>query len=290
VTTFFRTLLGTFVYAIIIILAAPFPSAAGLFLTFPALNGLGFFFSPPDGIESMAKSMLWMPVINGALCAAYIAAFLAFSQVTAPTVVAWVLAIAAACVWLAIASREGVRRGIARKYQLTYGIVVVLTGCALVAIALRVLDGQAIDPGSSSLAISFDSLPQVLWHSKVKIALFAACLLLFLVMTAHLPISPEVSGVLTGLPIVPFGGLLSVAADGSVDLGQRVHIFERMATSVWLAPAVAVAFVYGYSRYLGSRQPLGTSVSDSAVRFAVLVTAWFLCGSAILGIAFVVGT
>ena len=167
---------------------------------------------------------------------------------------------------------------------MTYGIVVVLAGCALVAIALRVLSGHASGSGGpANSVISPDFLLQILWSSKLKIALFAACLLLFLVVTERMPISPGVRGILTGLPIVPFGGLLSVAADGGVDLGERVHIFERMATSVWLSPAVAVAFIYGYSTYLGSRQPPGTPDSGRAMKFAVLVAAWSLCGAAILG-------
>jgi hypothetical protein len=291
VTTFYRTLLGTIIYTIIIILAAPFPSAAGLFLTFPALNGLAFFFSPPDSVESMARSMLWMPVINGTLCAAYIAAFLAFSRVAAPTVVAWVLVIAVAGAWLAIGTRQSVRAGIARQHQVAYGIVVAVVGCALVAIALRVLSGHAIGSGGpANSVISYDFPLQILWSSRLKVALFAACLLLFLVVTERMPISPGVRGILTGLPIVPFGGLLSVAADGGVDLGERVHIFERMAASVWLSPAVAVAFIYGYSTYLGSRQPLGTPDSGRAMKFAVLVAAWSLCGAAILGIAYVVAS
>jgi hypothetical protein len=94
-----------------------------------------------------------------------------------------------------------------------------------------------------------------------------------------------VRGILAGLPIVPFGGLVSVAGD-SGDLSEHLNIFERMATSVWLGPAVAIAFIYGYSRYLNTRQPLETTALDSTVKFAVLVAAWFLCGLAILGIAY----
>jgi hypothetical protein len=204
-------------------------------------------------------------------------------------VVAWVLVVAVAGVWFAISSRQGVKAGIARKHQVIYGIVVVLAGCALVAIALRVLNGHAVDSGRfANLVISSDFPLQILWNSKLKIALFAACLLLFLVVTERMPITPGVRGILAGLPIVPFGGLLSVAADGGVDLGERVHIFERMATSVWLGPAVAVAFIYGYSTYLGARPRLGAPDSGRAMKFAVLVTAWALCGVAILGIAYVV--
>jgi hypothetical protein len=284
--TFIRALLGTTVYAIIIVLAAPFPGAAGLFLTFPALNGLGFLFSPRENVEPMANSMLWMPVINGTLCAAYIVVFLMLAQVVASTMLAWALVIAAAGVWFAVVSRRIVMDGIARTHQLIYGIVVLLVGCALVAIAARLSSGHAAGSAwTAHLPISSDSLLQILWQGRLKVALFAASLVLFLVLTARLPISPGARGILAGLPIVPFGGLVSVAGDSGVDLSERLHIFERMAVSVWLGPAVAIAFIFGYSKYLGSRRPLEATALDSTMRFAVLVVAWLLCGLAILGIA-----
>ena len=40
-----RISVGTAVYVAIVILAALLPAAAGLMLTFPALNGLALFFS-----------------------------------------------------------------------------------------------------------------------------------------------------------------------------------------------------------------------------------------------------
>src|SRR5579864_5870038 len=103
--TILRVLFGTLVYVLIIVLAAPIPSAAGLFLTFPALNGLAFLYSPPSSTESMARSMLWMPVINSALCGAYIIAFLAFSPFVTPSLLAWTLVIAVAALWLGISTR-----------------------------------------------------------------------------------------------------------------------------------------------------------------------------------------
>lgn len=320
--TFVRTLLGTTAYAIIIVLAAPFPGAAGLFLTFPALNGLGFFFSPRENVEPMAKSMLWMPVINGTLCAAYIGVFLMLGQVmlsqvmldkvmldqvmldqvVAPTMLAWILVIAAAGVWFAVVSRRTVRDGIARTHQLIYGIVVLLVGCALMAIVARLLSSHGVGSAWTSQVpitqapitlasitqapISFDLLLQILWQSRLKVALFALCLLLFLVLTARLPVSPDVRGILAGLPIVPFGGLVSVAGDSGIDLGERLHIFERMALSVWLGPAIAIAFIYGYSKYLDARRPLKATALDSTMRFAVLTAAWLLCGLAMLGIGY----
>jgi hypothetical protein len=285
--TFTRLLIGTIAYAIIIVLAAPFPGAAGLFLTFPALNGLGFLFSPRENVEPMAKSMLWMPVINGTLCAVYIVLFLRFGQVASSTMLAWVLVIGATGVWLAVVSRRIVSDGIARTHQLIYGIVVLLVGCALAAIAARLSNGHVVGSAlTSRLPISFDVLLQILSQSRLKITLFAACLLLFLVLTARLPISPGVRGILAGLPIVPLGGLVSVAGDSGAALGDRLHIFERMALSVWLGPAVAIAFIYGYSKYLSSRRLLEATSLDATMRFVVLVAAWLLCGLAMLGIAY----
>ena len=59
-----RVAAGTAVYICLVVLAAPFPHAAGLMLTFPALNGLAFFFAEQPSIGPMARSMLWLPVIN----------------------------------------------------------------------------------------------------------------------------------------------------------------------------------------------------------------------------------
>jgi len=62
-----RVAVGTAVYVTIVVLATPLPAAAGLMLTFPALNGLAFFFSEDERAASIAKSMFWMPAVNGVL-------------------------------------------------------------------------------------------------------------------------------------------------------------------------------------------------------------------------------
>jgi hypothetical protein len=90
-----QIVVGTTVYALIVVLASTVPAAAGLMLTFPALNGLGFFFSRQENIDAMAQTMLWMPPLNGALCAAYMLLFLALNRIEgSPTSVAWVLIVA----------------------------------------------------------------------------------------------------------------------------------------------------------------------------------------------------
>jgi hypothetical protein len=63
-------------------------------------------------------------------------------------------------------------------------------------------------------------------------------------------------------------------------------ILERMGTSVWLGPTIAVWFIYGYSRYLNARQPSDTETRDAGVTFVMLLAAWTLCFIAILAISY----
>lgn len=287
--TLLRLLLGTLVYAVIVGLAAPFPSAAGLLLVFPTLNGLGFFFSPRSDIAAMARSMLWMPVINGLLCAIYIAAILLLGD-RAPTVAtAWVLIAAIVTAWCWIVSRPIVRAGVADGgAQLALALLATFAGAALVWVSLEVLDAFSlldVTDRAADVAVSRDFVGAVLWAARLKILLFAVCLAIFLVATSYLPLSPAVRGILSGLPMVPFGGLVSVAADAGV---ERLHILARMGASVWLGPAVAIWFVYGYAQYLLRRQPSNSRLGDSAVRFAVLVAGWLACGLVIVAIARIV--
>src|ERR1700692_4259392 len=90
---------GTCVYAVIVVLAATQPSAAGMMLTFPALNGLAFFFSGDAKAASIAKSMFWMPIVNGTLCALYMALFFPLARTLLPAVVGWSLLLGVMVLW-----------------------------------------------------------------------------------------------------------------------------------------------------------------------------------------------
>src|SRR5947199_7427881 len=50
------------------------PRAAGMMLTFPALNGLGLLTAQGHDLHLMARAMLPMIALNGLLCATYIIA------------------------------------------------------------------------------------------------------------------------------------------------------------------------------------------------------------------------
>ncbi len=255
-----RVATGTAVYICLVVLAAPFPHAAGLTLTFPALNGLAFFFAEQPSIGPMARSMLWLPVINGSLCAVFIAGSLAVAVVGA---------------WILIAFRPQVIAGIPESRQLPYAIICTLAGLLLVALVHFLLPEVHFTAADRSI-FSWQSIDHTILSSKVKIVLFALALALFLVATAHRRVPDGVRGVLAGLPLVPFGALVSVAALNDLDTKEQQRVFENMLRSVALSPAVAIWFIYGFSRYLKSRVFVGKL--DGLNRFASLILAWTLSG------------
>jgi hypothetical protein len=270
-----RVATGTAVYICLVVLAAPFPHAAGLTLTFPALNGLAFFFAEQPSIGPMARSMLWLPVINGSLCAVFIVVFLRLLGDVNETVLAGSLAVAVVGAWILIAFRPQVISGIPESRQLPYAIICTLAGLLLVALVHFLLPEVHFTAADRSI-FSWQSIDHTILSSKVKIVLFALALALFLVATAHRRVPDGVRGVLAGLPLVPFGALVSVAALNDLDTKEQQRVFENMLRSVALSPAVAIWFIYGFSRYLKSRVFVGKL--DGLNRFASLILAWTLSG------------
>jgi hypothetical protein len=264
---------GTAVYVAIVVLAAPLPAAAGLMLTFPALNGLGFFFSEDARAAAMARSMLWMPVINGVLCAGYILAFAQLARTGASVPAAWCLLLAVVLLWYASVTRRRVRAGITRERHLAYALMVTLAGIVLTVVAdaasAHLAGAQTALPGADAGGIA-----ETIWRSRLKIGLFAVALAVFLPAIAYLPISDSTRGILTGLPIVPFGGLVAIAVDAGMSADARLAIMAGMLRGVWLAPAVAVWFILCFSRFLGARATSPSPVADAAVRFGALVAGW----------------
>ena len=283
-----RTTIGTVIYAGIVYLAAAVPTAAGLMLTFPALNGLAFYFSERARNAPMAATMLWMPIINGALCGFYMLAFFGLAKALPPAPLAWMMAIAISVLWLFIVSRDRVHRGIAANQQLRFAVAATLAGALLAAAALYLLRADAL-VAKLDWSDHMPALADVIAGSRLKILLFAVCLGGFLLATAYLPMRDSVRGVLAGLPIVPFGGLVSVAADGASSLDARLQALYAMTVTVWLGPAVAITFICAIARYFNTRQTLPIPALDAAARFAALVVAWLACFAAILAVSFAVG-
>jgi hypothetical protein len=281
-TLLLRVLAGTCVYAVVVVLAAPFPSAAGLMLVFPTLNGLAYVFSERDRVLAMAPSMLWMPVVNGVLCAAYLLAFLALAPRVPAAPLAWSLTAVAIVLFVVTVRQRFVRAGIPARQHFTYAVGATLAGIILVACAAA-MAGEPAHLAAGGEAVrdigSWRFAADALSRSAAKIAIFALCLAAFLTATRTVPLSDGTRGILAGLPFAPFGGLVSVAADASIDLATRLDIIRHMAVSIWLGPAIAIWFIYLFPHALVRWRPRGIATG------LVLVTAWTLCAAAIAVIA-----
>jgi hypothetical protein len=191
--------------------------------------------------------------------------------------------------WMLIVSRKKVRDGIPEEHQFSCAVIFTLGGMLLAGIAYFLMNPVHFVPGisaSEESTMSWKVVEDTIWLTRFKIGMFAVCLLIFLLSMRNLPISDEDRGVLAGLPIVPFGGLVSVAGDGVIEIGRRVQILDGMFIGVWLAPAIAIWFIYGFSRYLTARQPRPVQVLDDGIRFLALITGWALCGITMAAITY----
>jgi hypothetical protein len=274
-----RIVVGTAVYVVIVALATPWPTAAGMMLTFPALNGLAFYFSEDARAASIAKTMFWMPVVNGALCAAYLLLFFPLAKTLSPTLAGWGLLFGVAVLWFAFVARRTVRAGIEPSRQPLFAIAVSLAALALAAIALVVMAHAGIaTPMTASASNPADagSLVAAVVGNKLKIALFALTLAVLVTAIRYFPISDSTRGILAGLPVVPFGGLVSIAGDMSLGADAKIAVFRGMIAGVWLGPPVAVWYIFCFSRFLAARRQAATRTADALWRFGALLVAWLV--------------
>lgn len=262
-STLLRVGFGTLFFAAILWAAAPYPAAAGLMLTFPALNGLAFLFAGRDDITRLTGSMLWMPLLNGFLCASYLGLFLWLAAPGRDLLLAWGLAFAAALLWWWCATRERLRAGISPRLRMPYAAALLLMGLAL-TVWWTHAGAPAPTPGHTTHVTD----------TALQIALFAFALTLLIVLPARLGLTPNASGVLSGLPLVSFASLLGIAADPAIDLQWRHEIFSRMLQGVWLAPAMAAGFIVLVSLVLATARGFH-------LRAIVVISGWMLCGTAI---------
>lgn len=264
-----RVAAGTAVFALIVALAGRFPAAAGLMLTFPALNGLAFILSRHDTVDQITATMLWMPLINSVLCVGYLALFVLLAAPAYATALAWVLAAGVAALWFALVIRQRIRDGVPPPLQPAYVLAVALGGAALTCVWWLFAAATGTEAGAET---SETAKPALTW---MKTLLFAVALWLLIVLPPSFSWKDGASGILSGLPLVALAGLLSVTQDAAIDLEVRRALLAQMIFGVWLAPAMAITFIYGMSRLLARR-------GAHRLRIAVVGAGWVLCLAAIL--------
>jgi len=259
-----RIATGTAVYALIVTLAGHFPVAAGLMLTFPALNGLAFILSRPDSVGAITATMLWMPLVNGVLCVAYLLLFVFLATPAFAAPLAWGLTAGVALLWLFLVTRGFVHGGMPPHLQPVYAFAVTAAGLVLTLLWWMLAAGSGVEPGGLR--------PVLTWQ---KTLLFALALWLLIVLPPRFRWKDGASGILSGLPLVALAGLLSVAQDTATDLEVRRALLMQMMFGVWLAPAMAVGFIFTVSRLL-------LRPRIHRLRGAVVSAGWLLCLAAIL--------
>jgi hypothetical protein len=227
-------------------------------------------------------------VVTVALRAGYIVLFLLLAGRLAPASLAWILLAAIVAVWFAWVTRRAVRSGIERDSQFRFAVVSTFAALLLAAVALLALHDLDVSPPRHALATppgGIDGIVAVIGGSELKIAMFALTLAVFAAAIQYWRISDSTRGILAGLPIVPFGGLVSVAADTALSADARSQIFLGMAGSIWLGPTVAIWFIYGFSRHLGARSKSSSPRADALSRFGALLLGWALTFGVIAALA-----
>ena len=102
-----KLLTGTLIYIAIIAFARSYPGAAGMMLTFPALNGFTMALTDRQDLRNVAGVMLLMPIINCSLCAGFIYAFLWLATFTAPSLDGLLAGVS--IIWAGVAAYVGTR-------------------------------------------------------------------------------------------------------------------------------------------------------------------------------------
>jgi len=227
----------------------------------------------------MTRSMLWLPTLNGALCGGYIVAFLALAHVVPAAWLAWLLALAIVGVWWWVARQERTKQGIPPEHQLAYAGLMTACGVLLLIVMGLVLGGPTLTTRAGDLGFIAEA-ERTISANWLKIAAFALVFAAFLVLCERLNLSDGERGILAGLPLVPFGGLLSIAGYGG-ELDQRLATLRGLGSTVWLSPAVAIGFILFVSAMLNER---AFGARSFLARFAIVALGWVMTLLAILGI------
>lgn len=224
---------GTLLYLCILSLARIDAFAAGMMLTFPALNGLALLFAA-DPLAS-ARTMMLMPVINTALVLLYVLAFRALGKGSG------LLAVAGFLLWLLPAGLAAMADPVpvVAGHPVLFAVVVTVLGLGAPAAARLLRARTASAEGMlSSEGGAPATLPMFLWSHRMRIGLFVVSLVALVVATTFVPRQHALIGVLGGLPLVPLFGLWAVAR------GQQPEVrLAHMATTVSAGAAIALWFV-----------------------------------------------
>jgi hypothetical protein len=236
--------------------------AAGMLLTFPALNGIGLFMASSKSI-ALASAMLPMIVVNGLLCLLYIIA----TQRGQP-ILGWKLG-PLLLFWIGIALWVvgfSLNMEIPRRFQVAFAVVYAAVAVAATWLLWLRRKPRTFSQPSKSLVQFLKSWRG--WGPRV---------LIFIVLLAAFGIvsyfgADSVAGRLGAAPILPLFALYSIASGD--DSATKL---EGTKVTVLIGPIVAMSFVIAFSAAVYQ--------TTFATGFALLMTGWGACFFCIVGIA-----
>jgi hypothetical protein len=117
------------------------------------------------------------------------------------------------------------------------------------------------------------------WRRIVLFAVALACVL----VADRVGHSPALLGVLAAMPLVAFFSLHTIASDGERSVAARREGLAVVGHGVWLGPAVAIAFIIGFWRWLAAVADHVDGVRYLVVGVLSLLAGWGLCLVAIWG-------
>jgi hypothetical protein len=277
--------LGIIFYIVIISTARLFPTAAGMMLLFPMLNGLTLAAAPQkeESVQRAANTMLLLPMANCSLCGFYILTFIWIS----PSGALVSLLFGLSALWLSFAVSivyyKVEIRG--KRNQRIYILV-----CTILCIVMATLIGY--EPKSKVLIATSVPWFEFLKQNAVKILLFIISFSIiiaisdFVATRSSSPLISRLLGIISGLPLVPLFGLYTIA-DPTGDMArQRVEIFGSLAVSIWLSPIIAIGFIFLFCEFLLKTGRYNDRQWE--YRFAFLIPFWAGSFALMVGMAIMI--
>ena len=255
------------------------PRAAGMMLTFPALNGLGLLTAESHDLHLMTRAMLPMVALNGLLCATYI---IAQRQLRSrlprlsPQVKVWTVLGGCVVLWggMALWVAPVVQAYLVSSPQIMAFLCAYAVGSGL--LTARLLWSPVHEHGRRRQCVW-----DVLRANAGRVG--GMFILLVLVMLVARSGADAWAGRLSALPLLPFYSLLMLSSP-RLPPHLAVARLDHVGSTVLLGPVVAMTFVWVFARYLGVL-PLPQRATSSLVAGVLgLLILWGLCGLTIWGI------
>jgi hypothetical protein len=275
-----KAVVGTGLFTLILWCAqSSNPRAAGMMLTFPALNGLGLLTAESRDLHLMARAMLPMIVLNGLLCATYV---VAQSQLRSrptslsPCVRVWTVLGACVVLWGGVALWVA---PLLQSYLVSSRQIIAFIGTyAVTSVPLTaLLLWSHVDEHGCGRQRFWG----VIRSNAVRVGGMLG--LLVLVMLLARSGAEAWAGRLSAVPLIPFYSLLMLPST-QVHTSTEVTRLEQMGGTVLLGPLVAMTFVWVFVQYLSALPLPRSTVSSLAAGVLGLLVLWSVCGLMIWGV------